>query len=171
MGDTTLYDKDVYAWSEQQAVALRRLAVRRDLPNDLDLTHIAEEIEDVGASQLRAVRSLIRLVLAHVIKCWADPDAPSVRHWWLEIGNWTDDLADDLTPAMRPKIDMTTLWRRAIRQADRELLEHGRDDARGRVKHGLTDAVCPIALDDLAAETVTAEELVKRIATRAMRGG
>jgi hypothetical protein len=33
------------------------------------MTHIAEEIEDLGASQLRAVRSLIRLILPHATKC------------------------------------------------------------------------------------------------------
>ncbi|MBV9250426.1 MAG: DUF29 family protein [Acetobacteraceae bacterium] len=78
MGGTSLYDDDVYAWSEQQAAALRKLVTRRDLPNELDLAHVAEEIEDVGVSQLHAVRSLIRLILIHAIKCWADPLARSV---------------------------------------------------------------------------------------------
>jgi hypothetical protein len=59
MGEASLYEEDVYAWSEQQAAVLRRLARRRDRPNELDLAHIAEEIEDVGASQLRAAKSLI----------------------------------------------------------------------------------------------------------------
>jgi hypothetical protein len=163
MGETSLYDDDVYAWSEQQAAALRRLANRHDLPNDLDLLHVAEEIEDVGASQLRAVRSLIRLILTHAIKCWADPEAPSALHWAAEIRNWHNDLADRLTPAMAVKIDMTDLWRRAAEQADADLLAYGREAARARLRQGLTEASCPIALDDLTDDAMTAEGLVKRI--------
>ena len=56
-----LYDTDIYAWSQQQAAVLRDLASRPDLPNELDLQHVAEEIEDVGISELNAVRSFLRL--------------------------------------------------------------------------------------------------------------
>ena len=48
MGDRTLYDEDILVWSEQQAAALRSLASRLDLPNELDLANVIEEIEDVG---------------------------------------------------------------------------------------------------------------------------
>jgi hypothetical protein len=40
-----LYEEDFYAWTQQQAQALRRLRVG---DNDLDIEHIAEEIEDLG---------------------------------------------------------------------------------------------------------------------------
>jgi hypothetical protein len=169
MGDSTLYDEDVYAWSEQQAAALRRLAARRDLPNDLDLTHVAEEIEDVGVSQLHAVRSLIRQMLVHAIKCWADPDAPSVRHWVAEIGNWHDSLLDRLTNAMRAKIDMQVLWRRAVQQADLDLAAQDRDAARERLSAGLREVIGPITLDDLAGQTLAVEYLTSRIEASARR--
>lgn len=87
MAHADLYDVDILAWSEQQAKVLRGLAGRRDLPNALDLYHIAEEIEDVGVSQLNAAGSFIRLILTHAIKCWADPAALSLLHWHAEIGN------------------------------------------------------------------------------------
>jgi hypothetical protein len=54
------YDTDILAWSEQQASVLRGLRSRGDLPNELDLEHVAEEIEDVGRSELNAAQSLIR---------------------------------------------------------------------------------------------------------------
>lgn len=171
MGETGLYDEDVYAWSEQQAAALRRLAARCDLPDDLDVTHIAEEIEGVGESQLHTARSLIRLILAHAVKCWADPNAPSVRHWAAEIGNWHDGLADRLTPAMRAKIDMAVLWRRAMRQAELDLAAQDRDEARQRVAEGMQEAICPITLDDLCGETVTVENLAGRIEAGVPRDG
>jgi hypothetical protein len=48
MGDRTLYDEDILIWSEQQAAALRSLTTRHDLPNELDLANVIEEIEDGG---------------------------------------------------------------------------------------------------------------------------
>jgi uncharacterized protein DUF29 len=49
MDQTTLYEEDIYAWSQHQARVLRGLAGSGlRLPNDLDLEHVAEEIEDVG---------------------------------------------------------------------------------------------------------------------------
>jgi hypothetical protein len=171
MGETSLYDEDVFAWSQQQTAALRRLAARRNLPNDLDIAHIAEEIEDVGVSQLHAVRSLIRLILAHAIKCWADPNAASVRHWAAEIGNWHDSLVDRLTPAMRTKIDMAVLWRRAKRQAELDLAAQDRDEARKRVADGLEETRCAISLDDVTGEMVTVEDMVAHIEAGAVRPG
>ena len=61
MDRRSLYEDDIYAWAQQQADALRRLATRRDLPNELDLENVAEEIEDVGRSELSRVESYIRL--------------------------------------------------------------------------------------------------------------
>ena len=64
MDRRSLYDEDIYAWAQQQADALRRLAgTRRDLPNELDLENVAEEIQDVGKSELGKVESFIELVL------------------------------------------------------------------------------------------------------------
>jgi Domain of unknown function DUF29 len=48
MEERVSYDEDFYAWSQHQAAVLRELAARRDLPNDLDVEHVAEEIEDVA---------------------------------------------------------------------------------------------------------------------------
>jgi hypothetical protein len=59
MADSSLYDEDILIWSEQQAAALRSLANRRDLPNELDLANVIEEIEDVGRSEFHTVESLI----------------------------------------------------------------------------------------------------------------
>lgn len=164
MGETSLYDEDVFAWSEQQAAALRRLAARRDLPNELDLPHIAEEIEDVGASQLQAVKSLVRLILVHAIKCWADPQAQSIRHWAAETANWQSDLADRMTPAMRGRIDMAVLWQRAVHQAMLDLAAQQQEEARTRVGHVLGGAACPVPLDELPAGRADMPRLVQYIA-------
>ena len=53
---STLYDDDILLWSEQQAAAIRRLGrSAREIPNELDIENVAEEIESVGRSELAAV--------------------------------------------------------------------------------------------------------------------
>lgn len=47
MDGPALHDKDTHAWTLQPTGVLRRLkASGIPLPNDLDLDHVAEEIED-----------------------------------------------------------------------------------------------------------------------------
>ena len=57
-----LYDRDILTWSRNQAALLRRLA-RGERVNGIDWTHVLEEIEDVGISELNAVRSYLRQML------------------------------------------------------------------------------------------------------------
>ena len=62
-----LYEDDFYAWTREQARALRRLAESR--PNvGLDLEHLIEEVEDLGTSQRDAVRSHLRTIIEHCLK-------------------------------------------------------------------------------------------------------
>ncbi len=163
MADGDLYETDILAWSEQQASALRELASRRDLPNALDLTHVAEEIEDVGLSELNGVKSRIRLILGHAIKCWADQDASNVRHWLAEVGNWQNDLADRLSPSMRQRIDLDVLWQRATRQAALDLAEQGREHAAPLSLTILATRPCPVSLNDIVSDPADPGLLVQRL--------
>jgi hypothetical protein len=153
-----LYDSDILAWSEQQATALRQLAKRRDLPNDIDLDNVVEEIESVGRSQLERVESFIRLILAHVAKAVSQPDAPSMDHWHIECAAWQDDLAGAFAPSMRQRIDMDALWVRALKQAGIALKVHG-----GSLVSNL-QGPCPVSLDDLLSSTFEFPAIVRRIA-------
>ena len=65
-----LYERDVLAWSQHQADLLRRLG-RGERVNDVDWANIAEEIEDVGLSELHAVESFLNLIIVHLLKLHA----------------------------------------------------------------------------------------------------
>jgi hypothetical protein len=126
MDDRFSYDDDFLVWTERQATALRALAKSRvDLPNDLDLEHVAEEIEDLGKSELNAVRSHIRNIMTHVIKAASAPAAPAQRHCLAEITNFHVDMLDGLAPSMSNRLDLDNLWGQAIRKARGELAEFG----------------------------------------------
>jgi hypothetical protein len=161
MADGDLYLTDILAWSEQQAGALRELASRRDLPNTLDLTHVAEEIEDVGLSELNGVKSRIRLILGHAVKCLDEPQGQSVPHWLAEIGNWQSDLADRFSASMRQRIGMDVLWQRALRQAALDLAAQG--VRQKPLLEQLAQAPCPLSLDDVLADPADPAALVQRL--------
>lgn len=154
MSTPTFYDEDIYAWAEEQAAALRRLAGLRGLPNDLDLEHVVEEIADVGLSELNGAKSFIRNILTHLLLSAVDPEATAVRHWGSEIITWQSDLRDRLTPAMRRKIEIDVLWSNAQRAAAAHLADYydGREVEPIVRLAKLRDTVCPFSLDDLMAE-------------------
>ena len=158
MDRRSLYDDDVYAWAKQQADALRRLArTGRDLPNELDLENVAEEIEDVGKSELSKVESYIRLILIHLLKLASAPQARSERKWRNEILAFRAELLKELRPSMWPNIDLDHQWRQALLNVDGELSEHGDE-----LPSGLPEG-CPLALDDLTADHFAIEEAVERV--------
>src|SRR5215218_8980144 len=122
MDRRSLYDDDIYAWTQQQAEALRRLAgTGRDLPNELDLENVAEEIEDVGKSELHRVESFVRLILLHLVKAASVRDARAGDHWRKEVRIWRIDLRKDLTASMRAKIDLDAAWEVAVTKAEIDL--------------------------------------------------
>ncbi len=59
----TSYESDVVAWAKEQAAFIR--AGHFD---QLDLAHIAEEIEDVGKSEQRELASRMAVLLAHILQ-------------------------------------------------------------------------------------------------------
>jgi hypothetical protein len=162
MDGATLYDDDILAWSEQQAAALRGLAGRRDLPNQLDLANVVEEIEDVGKSEFRTVTSLVRNILVHLILLWADPDAPSIRGWRGEIATWHAELLDRISPSMRSRMELNSIWRAAVRVAVTKLADWDTEKA-ARAGAALTGSVCPFDLEMLSAEAFAIPDAVSKL--------
>jgi ribosomal protein L29 len=66
---STPYETDVIAWAEEQAALLRAGRL-----SELDVEHIAEEIEDVGKSERRELASRISILLAHLLKWRYQPE-------------------------------------------------------------------------------------------------
>jgi hypothetical protein len=135
-----LYERDILSWSEHQADLLRRLA-RGERVNDVDWTHVVEEIEDVGLSELHAVESFLDLMLVHLLKLHGWPKSPSVDHWRAEIGSFQKNAARRFAPSMRQRLDVAKLYRDAVEQL--EGLHY--DGVAGR----LGPVACPLTLDEL----------------------
>lgn len=69
---TTLYERDFYAWLQNQAALLKsgRLV-------ELDIEHLTEEIESMGASERRELINRLRVLLIHLLKWQYQPDGRS----------------------------------------------------------------------------------------------
>jgi len=73
-----LYQEDFVRWTEEQAAALRQ-AKGSNLP--LDWENLAEEIESLGRSDRRELRSQITRILRHLLKLEASPAAEPRAGW------------------------------------------------------------------------------------------
>jgi hypothetical protein len=111
-----LHDTDVVAWSERQAALLRRRAAG-ELVNEaeIDWSNVAEEIDDLGKSEVRSVRSHIKQALLHDLKAEAWPRSRDVPHWRAEARLHRDEARDDYTATMADKIDLAKIYRQALR--------------------------------------------------------
>jgi hypothetical protein len=152
------YHEDFFAWTRHQAARLRAFKeTSRELPADLDLDHLAEEIEDLGKAELRGVTSLIRSIMIHLIKAASDPDAAAVRHWRSEVTAFHVELPDRYAASMRQHIDMQKLWDGAREIAEAQLEEHGKVLSRD------VPAVCPFAISDLLGESFSFDHAMERL--------
>jgi hypothetical protein len=133
-----LYDEDLLSWSEQQADLLRRRA-----SNALDWENLAAEIEDAGRSQLRSVESHLVQALLHDLKAQAWPQSRDVPHWRAEARGQRDDARSAFTPSMAQRIDVATLYRRALRRLPETM------DGQAPLPVGED---CPVTLDELLTE-------------------
>ena len=109
-----LYGDDIVIWSERQAELLRRIAAGEPVNEAPDWPNIAEEIEDVGRSELRSCRSLLRQALRHMLKAEAWPLSRDAPNWRADAIDIRRQARDAFTPSMRQKIDIAQLYADAL---------------------------------------------------------
>ena len=116
----TSYETDVVAWANEQAGFVR--AGRFD---QLDLEHIAEEIEDVGKSEQRELASRMAVLLAHLLK-WDHQPARRSKSWQYTLTTQRKEVAYVISeaPSLRTKFSderwLDIVWSKAKSQAESE---------------------------------------------------
>jgi hypothetical protein len=107
----TLYDRDFYSWTRQQASLLRQHQFDR-----LDLSHLVEELEDLGNRHYDQLESRLMQLVAHLLK-W------QVQHWQ-RTNSWRATIRVQRTaiakllrrnPGLKPRLEeaMTESWSEA----------------------------------------------------------
>ena len=149
--NSRLYDTDFYAWTQDQAARLRALAG----DNRFDVAHIAEEIADLGKSQQNAIASHVRLAVQHLCQIVAAPANDARNHWAGEVDAHRAEIRQllETSPSLANKLDLATLWSRAVKDANRKLARFGDPTLPA-------DLACPLRLGDLIDDAVEVEDLV-----------
>ena len=115
---TIAYETDFYQWTQQQAALLREGQF-----SELDTVHLIDEIEDMGASNRRALGSQLENILMHLLKWQYQPDrrGNSWKSSILKGRNAVDRLLED-SPSLTPQLPamITAEYRRAKKEAASE---------------------------------------------------
>jgi hypothetical protein len=140
-----LYENDFYAWTRDQAAALRRLAATR--PNvELDFAHLIEEVTDLGVSQRDAVRSQVRRIIEHCLKLEYSAARNPRAGWYETIIDARTEIEDKMTPTIRRGLPrrLPRLWQQARRNTATALRLNSEQAAADALP-----AACPYRLVDL----------------------
>jgi hypothetical protein len=143
-----LYEEDFYAWTREQAGALRRLAEER-WNGPLDLAHLAEEVEDLGSEQRWAVESQLERIIEHLLKLEHSASTAPRRQWMMSVNNARRETARRMTATIRREIQPTLaeFYRHARRSAELSLLDHDEQEAALALPSD-----CPYGLDELVSD-------------------
>jgi Domain of unknown function DUF29 len=109
------YETDFYAWTQQQARALRA-----DALGEIDREHLAEEIESLGIADEHAITCQLQRLLRHLLK-WRDQPTHRTPSWRRSIRQAREAISDGLerSPSLRdyPAQRVPLAYRRARRDA------------------------------------------------------
>jgi Domain of unknown function DUF29 len=108
---TPTYDTDFYAWTQVQVAALHA----KDWPA-LDRDHLAAEIAALGREHVQAVESHLTLLLTHLLKWRAQPQART-RHWRTTIRVTRQQIAKRLRRSPTLRAELPQLLANAYREA------------------------------------------------------
>jgi len=137
--EKTIYEQDFQAWALENAALLRQGNLA-----DIDVLHIAEELEGMGASERRELQSRLQVLVCHLLKYQYQPERRG-KSWLLTIGHQRDSIDRLLkqSPSLRALLDnaeeLGDIYAKAVRDAviETELDRH------------LFPSRCPYTIDQL----------------------
>ncbi len=96
----TNYDRDFYAWANEQAALLREGKL-----GDADIEHIAEEIESMGRTEKRELVSRLTVLMLHLLQ-WRFQPGKRCSSWKTRITVQRNRLARHMTgnPSLKAKL-------------------------------------------------------------------
>jgi hypothetical protein len=137
MSQSPLYDRDFYAWANEQAALLREGKL-----GDADIEHIAQEIESMGKTEKRELASQLTLLMLHLLKWRFQPFMRSAT-WEVSIKVQRNGLVDHLedNPSLKPLIGsaIDKAYRHAVLKS---MLETG-------LPESVFPKICPWSFDEM----------------------
>jgi hypothetical protein len=147
MSQSPLYDRDFYAWANEQAALLRKGKL-----GDADIEHIAQEIESMGKTEKRELARQLAALLLHLLKWRFQPFMRSAT-WEVSIKVQRNGLVDHLedNPSLKPLIGnvIDKAYRDAVLKS---MLETG-------LPESVFPKICPWSFDQMMDPEFGAKEL------------
>lgn len=138
--NSDLYSRDYYAWTQEQVALLREGALQ-----DLDRANLIEEIEDLGRSARKELRSYLEGLVLHLLKWYYQPDYQN-RSWPDSIVENRACVPESLeeNPSLRPQLPtlLRECYPRARRKAARQT----------RLPLGTFPETCPWNVEQVLAD-------------------
>lgn len=105
MSETVTYETDFHAWAMHNARLLREGKL-----NQLDIEHIAEELEGMSASERRELLNRLQVLLLHLLKYQYQPERRG-KSWLLTISHQRTAIERLLeqSPSLKTLLDTGTL--------------------------------------------------------------
>jgi hypothetical protein len=132
----SLYETDLYAWSQDQSARLRAQA-----STAIDWEHVAEEIESVGESERSEIESRMAVLLLHLLKWQFQPEQRS--------GSWRSTMIEQ-----RGRLAKRVRRSPSLKHYPAEVLaeEYGYARPKAASETGLPEATFPIRCPYTVAE-------------------
>lgn len=96
----SLYDKDYYLWLKTTINKLQNQQFK-----EIDVNHLIEELEALGRTEKKALRSYLRLIVMHLLKWQYQPNKRS-KSWKITIRNNRFEVEESLedNPSLRTQL-------------------------------------------------------------------
>lgn len=112
------YKKDFYAWALNNATLLKK-----GKWSEVDMQHVAEEIESMGKSERRELLSRLAVLIAHLLK-WQFQPTHRGKSWRLTIKEQRLELDALLkeSPSLKSELDtqLNHAYKRALLSVEKE---------------------------------------------------
>ena len=110
-GTVGLYEKDFFAWTQEQAKYLKEKSLDK-----LDLVHLFEEVESMGNQNKTELRNRLAVLLMHLLKWRYQPELKG-NSWYLTIANQRLDISDLIDDNPSLKYFLPELFKKAYLKA------------------------------------------------------
>jgi hypothetical protein len=116
MSEAIDYDRDFHAWALRSAALMRQGKL-----DELDLEHIAEELESMGASEHRELLHRLQVLLLHLLKYQFQPERRG-KSWRLAINHQRTAIERlfEQSPSLRRLLDegaIAKVYAKAVKDA------------------------------------------------------
>ena len=140
--ETSLYELDLVAWCDRTGQL-----IREERWSEIDRENLAEEIESLGRSERRALRSYLKVLLMHHLKWKFQPDKRT-RSWEVSMRNSAREIRDlfEDSPSLR----------RYFSECFESCYQQAREDAAFETSLDLSafPQVCPLTLKSQVEENL-----------------